>query len=169
MVSPGLGGWLCSGVGPLPASPWPRPGWRDGQPLRGAGWCPSRESGGLAAWAWGLQAAAAVGRVRTRGPVGQPSARPGRVTLSRGQRAPSGAGLKVAWSRQDRCRARAGEAFLEIGCERSRARAPRVAWSGRPVCPIWLASVSGTPPARRACRCPGLHSLCGSPSWGQTW
>lgn len=30
-------GWLCSGVGASASITWPRPGWIDGQPLRGAG------------------------------------------------------------------------------------------------------------------------------------
>lgn len=57
-------------------------------------WLMSKQGVMLDAWAWGLQAAAAVGRVRTRGPVGQPSAGPDRVRLSCGQRVPSSAGLE---------------------------------------------------------------------------
>lgn len=109
-------------------------------------WLMSKQGVMLDAWAWGLQAAAAVGGVRTRGPVGQPSAGPDRVRLSCGQRVPSSAGpeppgqvqglqVKVSW---------------RLAAHAPGGGAPRVAWSRRPVCPIWLMSVSGAPPARWA-------------------
>lgn len=119
VVSPGLGDWLCSGMGASAsihmaktrvdrraafARCWPM----SKQGVRQAS-CVGLEAPGSSSSGWSLD----------QGPSWPAECRAWQGQAQLWPADPSSAGLEVAWSRQDRHRACAGEGFLKTGCEHS--------------------------------------------------